>query len=85
MVERTLIQRHDDTYKGVKTMKDFDVEKTLDLAIDIALTDLLKDCIIRKDIPIDIKAKIAALAKLNIDRDTEKETLNVTIVNSKGW
>lgn len=61
-------------------MKDFDVEKTLDLAIDLALTDLLKDCMIRKDIPIEIKAKIAALAKLNIDRDTEKDTLNITIV-----
>lgn len=51
-----------------------------DYCLDLAILDLLKDCMTRDDIPLDIKEKIVRVGRFNVAK-MNQESFNITIVH----
>ncbi len=51
-----------------------------DYCLDLAILDLLNDCMTRDDIPLDIKEKIVRVGKFNVAK-MRQEPFNVTIIH----
>lgn len=55
-----------------------------DMKLDLLVLDLLKDCMTRSDIPLDIKQKIVMLGKLDAEKmnqeNNDAEELNYIVI-----
>ncbi len=55
-----------------------------DMKLDLLVLDLLRDCITRSDIPLDIKQKIVMLGKLDAEKmnqeNNDAEEISITVI-----
>ena len=58
--------------------------KMKDRKLDFLILDLLKDCMTRSDIPLDIKQKIVMLGKLDAEKmnqeNNDAEEISFTVI-----